>query len=72
MDVEGWQSFDIGSSLEEGAYLTRIVIVIKGTGSGAPGFKLSDARFLGTSIDNPTDTLYVSGAQRGSLASLGQ
>ncbi|CAM9345645.1 unnamed protein product [Scytosiphon promiscuus] len=59
MDAEGWQSFDISASQDEVAYLTQIAIVMKGTGSGAPGFKLSNARFLGTTIDNPTDTLYV-------------
>ncbi|CAN0365496.1 unnamed protein product, partial [Ectocarpus fasciculatus] len=32
---------------------------MKGTGSGAPGFKLADARFFGAAIDNPSDTFYV-------------
>lgn len=41
--------------------MTFISLVIKGTGSGTPGFKLLDARFMGTPIDNPSDTFYVSG-----------
>ncbi|CAN0452754.1 unnamed protein product [Pylaiella littoralis] len=32
---------------------------MRGTGSGADGFKLLDARFLGTQVDNPSDTFYV-------------
>lgn len=48
--------------LEADEYLTEIDIVIKGTGSGAPGFHMLDFRVLGTVIDNPTDTVYVSGS----------
>ncbi|CAM9987865.1 unnamed protein product, partial [Hapterophycus canaliculatus] len=59
VDAEGWQSFDIGTFMDDGAYLAQVSIVMKGTGSGAPGFKLSNARFLGIRIDNPTDTFYV-------------
>ncbi|CAM9195943.1 unnamed protein product, partial [Hapterophycus canaliculatus] len=56
-DAEGWQSFDLTSYADQ--YVTSIGIEMKGTGSGAPGFKLLDARILGIQIDNPTDTLYV-------------
>eukprot|EP00752_Nemacystus_decipiens_P014959 g13318.t1 len=56
-DTDGWQSFDLTSYA--GEYVTVITLVIKGTGSGAPGFKLLDARFMGTPIDNPSDTFYV-------------
>ncbi|CAN0276923.1 unnamed protein product [Scytosiphon promiscuus] len=37
---------------------------MRGTGSGAPGFGLLNARFLGAQVDNPTDTFYVSLNQR--------
>ncbi|CAM9126140.1 unnamed protein product [Scytosiphon promiscuus] len=56
-DAAGWQSFDLTSNADE--YVTSIGIVMKGTGSGAPGFKLLDGRFLGTKVDNPTDTFVV-------------
>lgn len=59
VDKGGWQPFDLTSYT--GEFTTRISIVIKGTGSGAPGFKMLDARILGQPLDNPTDTLYVSG-----------
>ena len=58
-DQEGWQSFDLTGY--DGEFATEISLVIKGTGSGAPGFQLLDARFIGEAIDNPTDELYVSG-----------
>ena len=35
-------------------------MIIKGTGSGAPGFKMLDFRVVGTIIDNPTGVLHVS------------
>lgn len=60
-DAAGWQSFDLSGYT--GEHVTLISLVIKGTGSGAPGFKLLDARFMGTPIDNPSDTFYVSGEE---------
>ena len=57
-DAEGWQSFDLSSYT---GYVTHITVVIKGTGSGAPGFKLLNARFMGTAVDNPSNHFYVSG-----------
>lgn len=59
-DTAGWQSFDLEPHLDADQYVTEISIIIMGTGSGAPGFKLSNARFIGTTIDNPSDTYYVS------------
>ncbi|CAM9878861.1 unnamed protein product [Ectocarpus sp. 12 AP-2014] len=56
VDSEGWQRFELGT-IDDPA--TEIAIVMKGTGSGAPGFKLANARFFGTAIDNPSDTFYV-------------
>lgn len=56
--MAGWQSFDLtGDAIQ---LVTSIGIEMKGTGSGAPGFKLLDANFLGTQTDNPSDTFYVS------------
>ena len=40
--------------------MTTVKIVMQGTGSGAPGFKLLDSRIIGTAIDNPTGILHVS------------
>lgn len=59
-DTAEWQSFDLSQHLDADQYLTEIDIVIRGTGSGEPGFKMLDLRVLGTAIDNPTDTVYVS------------
>lgn len=58
VDSAEFQSFDLSSYT--GEYATSIGVVMQGTGSGAPGFKLLDARVLGTQIDNPTSTFYVS------------
>ena len=58
MDQEGWQSFDLTSYADQ--TVTRISIVIKGTGSGAPGFKILDAKFLGEEVVIPRDIYYVS------------
>lgn len=55
--MSGWQSFDIAG---DAVAATVVEIVMKGTGSGAPGFKLLDARVMGDIVDNPTDTIYVS------------
>lgn len=60
VDTAEWQTFDLSEHLGADEYLTEINIVMKGTGSGAPGFNMLDMRVLGTSIDNPTDTLHVS------------
>lgn len=57
-DIAEWQSFDLTGYTDQ--TVTSIGIEIKGTGSGAPGFALLDANILGTQIDNPTDTVYVS------------
>lgn len=56
--MTGWQSFDLTSFSDQ--EVSAIAIVIKGTGSGTPGFKLLDARVIGTPAGNPTDTFYVS------------
>eukprot|EP00752_Nemacystus_decipiens_P007213 g6456.t1 len=58
-DTAEWQTFDLSQHLDADEYLTEINIIIRGTGSGAPGFKMLDLRVLGTAIDNPTDTIYV-------------
>lgn len=58
-DTAGWQSFDLSRFLNEAQYVTSISLVIKGTGSGAPGFKMLDARIVGTPVDNPTDEYFV-------------
>lgn len=58
-DIAGWQSFDLDGVLDSDQYLTKIKLTMKGTGSGAPGFRLLDARFIGTPIDNPTDSFNV-------------
>lgn len=67
-DQEGWQSFDLTDY--DGDLVAEVWLTIKGTGSGAPGFQLLDARFIGECIDNPTNTLYVSegGSRYGVLA----
>lgn len=57
-DMTGWQSFDLTSISDQ--EVTAVEIVVRGTGSGAPGFALLDARVIGTPADNPTDTFYVS------------
>eukprot|EP00752_Nemacystus_decipiens_P013409 g11873.t1 len=56
-DVDGWQSFDLSSAADQ--YVTTVKIVMQGTRSGAPGFKLLDSRVMGTTIDNPTGVLHV-------------
>ncbi|CAN0133967.1 unnamed protein product [Scytosiphon promiscuus] len=56
-DAAGWQSFDLTSYADR--HVTSIGVVMKGTGSGAPGFKLLDARILGIEIFNPTGIVYV-------------
>lgn len=56
----GWQSFDIAGGAGSEYIATSVEIVMKGTGSGEPGFKLLDARVIGDVADNPTDTFYVS------------
>lgn len=53
----GWQTFDLGLSADQ--LVDSISIVIIGTGSGAPGFYLTDARIMGTPVDNPTNIFYV-------------
>lgn len=62
VDTAGFQSFDLTSFI--GQYATSIGVIMRGTGSGAPGFKLLDGRILGTQIDNPTSTFYVSAFAR--------
>eukprot|EP00752_Nemacystus_decipiens_P014962 g13321.t1 len=58
-DSAEWQSFDLSQHVSPDQYLTEIDVIIKGTGSGAPGFKMLDFRVVGTIIDNPTDVLHV-------------
>ena len=55
--MSGWQNFEF--ELGDDQTVTEVRLVMKGTGSGASGFYLLDARFMGTSADNPTDTFYV-------------
>ena len=56
-DAAGWQSFNIaGGDL----IVTSVEIIVKGIGSGAPGFQLLDGRVVGEVVDNPTDTITVS------------
>ncbi|CAM9236986.1 unnamed protein product, partial [Sphacelaria rigidula] len=57
-DVAGWQSFDVSAELGD-QYATMVNIVIKGTGSGAAGWSMLDARIIGTPIDNPSNVYYV-------------
>lgn len=59
VDTAEWQSFDLSQYIDPDQYLTEIDIVIKGTGSGAPGFKMLDLRVKGTIMDNPTNILHV-------------
>lgn len=66
-EVEGWQSFALAGLVDADTYVTEITIVMRGTGSGVPGFKLSNARVMGTPIDNPSDTSYVSNLFRGGV-----
>lgn len=54
-----WNSFDLS---DYGQYLTEIDIVIRGTEGETPGFSMMDFRVLGTVVENPTDTIYVSPA----------
>ncbi|CAM9648998.1 unnamed protein product [Ascophyllum nodosum] len=58
-DAEGWQSFDVSQYLNADQYVTVISLVMRGTGSGAPGFYLLDARFIGVAEKNPTNQFYV-------------
>ena len=55
--MSGWQTFEI--VLGDDQTVTEVRLVMKGTGSGASGFYLLDARFMGTSADNPRDSFYV-------------
>lgn len=64
-DTAEWQSFDLSQHVDPGQYLTEIDIIIKGTGSGAPGFKMLDLRVVGTIIDNPTGVLHVRSSNLG-------
>lgn len=57
-DVAGWQSFDFESVLGD-RYITMVNLIMKGTGSGAPGFSMLDARVIGTPIANPSGIYYV-------------
>lgn len=59
VDSAEWQSFDLSQYAAPDQYLTEINVVIKGTGSGAPGFRMLDLRVLGTVIGNPTGVLHV-------------
>ena len=58
-DAEGWQSFDVSQYLNADQYVTVISLVMRGTGSGASGFYLLDARFIGVAEKNPTNQFYV-------------
>lgn len=53
---EGWQAFDL-TGIDQ--YVALISIVIKGTGSGSPGFKMLNAKIIGNPIENPTGIFYV-------------
>ena len=56
-DTADWQTFEI--NLDSDQTVTEVRLTIKGTGSGASGFHLIDARFMGTVAENPTDNYYV-------------
>eukprot|EP00903_Cladosiphon_okamuranus_P020463 g18782.t1 len=56
-NVAGWQSFDLTDYSTQ--FVTGMSIVMKGRGSGAPGFALLDANIMGTQTEDPTDTVYV-------------
>lgn len=58
-DVAGWQFFDLEPHLDAEQYVTLVNLVIRGTGSGAPGFDMVDARIVGTPIENPSENFYV-------------
>lgn len=70
VDSAEFQSFDLTSYT--GQYATSIGIIMQGTGSGAPGFKMLDGRVLGTQIDNPTDTFFVSARRAGAPPYVGR
>ncbi len=57
-DQEGWQSFDLTSYADQP--VSSIGIVVRGTGSGAPGFELLDGNFLGQEVEVYSDTVTVS------------
>lgn len=44
----------------EDAYVDLVSILMLGTEGGGGGFKMLDARILGTPVDNPTDEYSVS------------
>ena len=60
-DQEGWQSFDLTSYADQTT--TMVSIVMKGTGSQAPGFALQDANILGNEVTIAKDRFYVSAQQ---------
>ncbi|CAM9369501.1 unnamed protein product, partial [Sphacelaria rigidula] len=57
-NIAGWQSFDVSAELGD-QYATMVNIVMKGTGSGAAGWSMLDARIIGAPIENPSDVYYV-------------
>lgn len=68
--MAGWQSFDLTSYVTD--LVTSVTITMNGTGSGADGFKLLDAEFLGTQVDNPSDTFHVSVPTKGAAGAAKQ
>lgn len=63
-DQEDYQVFPLDFVADD-VVPSLIMIVMQGTVDGGDSFFLTDASFLGTPIDNPTDVLHVSpGSQR--------
>ncbi|CAM9670164.1 unnamed protein product [Ascophyllum nodosum] len=56
-NTTGWQTFEL--QLDANQTVTEVHLIMKGTGSGASGFYLLDARFIGSLAENPTDIYYV-------------
>lgn len=56
-DTSDWQTFEV--QLNDDQTVTEVRLIMKGTISGASGFHLLDAAFMGIATDNPTDTFYV-------------
>lgn len=58
-DAAGWQTFELGQLVPPGQSVTDVDLVMQGTGSGADGFRLLDARFVGTPVEPPNDSRTV-------------
>lgn len=56
--MAGYQTWTFDTP--DGIYVDLVSILMLGSEGGAGGFKMLDARILGTPVDNPTDVYYVS------------